>query len=147
MDHLELCRATGATISATDLYAALVLRSAVFVVEQRCPYLDPDGRDVEPTTQHLWLRAADGTVASYLRMLSEPGGGQRIGRVVTAPSHRGARLTARLIEVALADARRPVVLDAQSHLVPMYARSGFVVDGAEFIEDDILHTPMRLAEP
>lgn len=144
MDELELCRAGGATIGAADLYAALALRSQVFVVEQACVYLDPDGRDLAPTTTHLWLRDASGGIASYLRVLAEPTGGHRIGRVVTAPDHRGRRLSARLIDIALEHAEHPVVLDAQSHLVAMYARNGFVPSGPEFIEDGIPHTPMRL---
>lgn len=146
MDDLELCRAGGATISAGDLYAAVVLRSQVFVVEQDCVYLDPDGRDLEPATTHLWFRDPSGEIASYLRVLAEPTGGHRIGRVVTAPRHRGRRLSTRLIEVALQHTTGPVVLDAQSHLVPMYERNGFVPAGPEFIEDGIPHTPMRLAE-
>lgn len=88
-DDLQLRQAGGDDISAVDLYALLLLRSEVFVVEQACAYLDPDGRDVEPDTTHLWLVADDGTVASTIRVLTEPDGGQRIGRVVTAPNHRG----------------------------------------------------------
>ena len=34
-----------------DLYAAVQLREAVFVVEQQCPYNDADGRD--PHAWHL----------------------------------------------------------------------------------------------
>lgn len=143
-DELSLHRASGTDISAADLYAALRLRAEVFVVEQVCAYLDPDGRDLDPGTTHLWLAAPDGTVAAYVRMLSEPTGGHRIGRVVTDPAHRGQRLTGRLIDHALTIARRPVVLDAQSHLVHVYARHGFEPDGEEFVEDDIPHTPMRL---
>ncbi len=60
------------------------------------------------------------------------------------PTNRGAHLTGRLIEHALTLAERPVVLDAQSHLVSVYARHGFVADGPEFVEDGIPHTPMRL---
>ena len=147
MDDLELWQAKGDAIRAADLYDALRLRAEVFVVEQTCVYLDPDGRDLEPGTTHLWLRARDGTLAAYLRVLSEPGGGHRIGRVVTAPGHRGQQLSARLIDIALEDAHDPVVLDAQSQLVAMYARSGFEVDGPAFIEDGISHTPMRLTRP
>ncbi len=140
-----LCRATGDTISAADLYAAMVLRSRVFVVEQDCSYLDPDGRDLEAGTIHLWLRARDGEMVSYLRVLTEPAGGQRIGRVVTAIAHRGRRLAGHLIDVALEAADNPVVLDGQSHLVEMYGRHGFVVDGPEYVDTGIPHTPMRLA--
>lgn len=141
---LEERRATGAEISADDLYRLLCLRAAVFVVEQACPYLDPDGQDLDEGTTHLWLAAPDGEVAACVRVLAEPGGGTRIGRVVTAPAQRGQRLSARLIDAVLADAQRPVVLGAQSHLVPVYARHGFDPAGPEYVEDGIRHTPMRL---
>lgn len=141
---VELHRATGTDIASVDLYAALVLRSQVFVVEQACTYLDPDGRDLEAGTIHLWLAAADGTMVSYLRVLSEPSGGHRIGRVVTHPAHRNQALAGQLIEEALTFVLPPVVLDAQSHLTALYERHGFDPSGAEFVEDGIPHTPMQL---
>ncbi len=144
MPELVLHQRTGADITASDLYAALRLRAEVFVVEQACAYLDPDGRDLDGSTVHLWLAAPDGAVASYVRVLAEPGGGHRLGRVVTDPVHRGEQLAGRLIEHALSFADRPVVLDAQSHLVAVYARHGFEPAGPEFVEDGIPHTPMRL---
>lgn len=144
MDDLELRRASGDQISIGDLYAALRLRAEVFVIEQDCNYLDPDGGDLDSATTHLWLRTPSGVVASYLRILGEPGGGHRIGRVVTTPSWRGRHLAARLLETALELTEDPVVLHAQSHLVDMYSRHGFVVDGPEYLEDEIPHTPMRL---
>ena len=143
MADLVLHRVAGPQLSLVELYAVLTLRATVFVVEQDCPYLDPDGRDVEPGTTHLWLADGD-TIVAYLRVLTEPHG-TRIGRVVTDPAHRGQRLAARLLDEALILAARPIVLDAQSHLVALYARHGFVVDGPEFLEDGIPHTPMRLA--
>jgi ElaA protein len=144
VDELELRRASGDQISTGDLYAALRLRAEVFVIEQDCNYLDPDGGDLLAGTTHLWLRTPGGVVASYVRVLAEPTGGHRIGRVVTAPQWRGRRLAARLLHAALEIAADPVVLHAQSHLVDMYARHGFVVDGPEYLEDEISHTPMRL---
>ena len=143
VDDLVLHRATGPEITAGDLYGLLCLRSEVFVVEQACAYLDLDGRDLEPGTTHLWLASGQGDIASTGRLLTEPAGGHRIGRVVTAPAHRGRHLTGRLIEDALALTAGPVVLAAQSHLVHVYARHGFAPHGAEFLEDGILHTPMR----
>lgn len=144
VDHpVTLHRAGGEEISAADLYAALRLRAEVFVVEQACTYLDPDGRDLELGTTHLWLAGPDGELSAYLRVLTEPAGGHRIGRVVTAPAHRGQRLAGQLLEEALTWTGRPVVLDAQSHLVAVYERHGFARDGAEFVEDGIRHTPMR----
>jgi ElaA protein len=134
---------TGATITAADLYEALELRSAVFVVEQACTYLDPDGRDLEASTEHLWIDDPGGGMAAYLRVLHETDGGRRIGRVVTAPQRRGERLASRLLERALEGVHEPVVLSAQSHHTSLYERHGFVVDGAEFLDDGIPHTPMR----
>ena len=136
-------RASGSTIGIADLYAALRLRAAVFVVEQDCPYLDPDGRDLEDTTQHLWVRGDDGVIASYVRVLTEPDGTLRIGRVVTHPAHRGGRRAGALIDAALEGVTIPVVLAAQSHLTHVYERHGFIPDGDEFLDDGIPHTPMR----
>lgn len=126
------------------------LRIDVFVVEQQCPYPELDGRDVEAGTLHLWAATSAGDVLGYLRLLAEPDGSARIGRVCVAASARRRSLAAALVAQALADtkARRPrsdVVLAAQSHLASWYARHGFVVDGPEFVEDGIAHVPMRLS--
>ncbi|SCL31281.1 ElaA protein [Micromonospora nigra] len=121
----------------------LKLRIDVFVVEQSCPYPELDGRDVEPGTRHAWL-AEGGIPLAYLRILTEPGGVARIGRVVVAPTARGGGHAGRLMSAALDEAGgRPCVLEAQSHLVGFYARYGFVVSGDEYLEDGIPHTPMR----
>jgi ElaA protein len=125
------------------LYRLLQLRVDVFVVEQACPYRDLDGRDAEPETRHLWIEEGDEVVAC-LRLLDDGIDG-RIGRVVTAPAQRGQGLAATLVREAVAlAAPRPVVLDAQSHLTAWYGSLGFRVDGPEFMEDGIPHTPMRL---
>jgi ElaA protein len=135
-----------ADLDANTLYAILRLRTDVFVVEQSCPYPELDGRDLEPATRHLWLAPASDQAepVSYLRILEEPDGGARIGRVCTAVGHRGAGLSGRLIAAALAriDSRQ-CVLDAQSHLVGFYAAFGFAAAGPEFVDDGIPHVPMR----
>lgn len=125
------------------LYALLRLRADIFVVEQNCPYPELDGRDTEPETRHIWLSdEASLHPQAYLRVLADPDGVRRIGRVCTAPTARGAGLSGQLMAVALTDAG-PFVLDAQSYLVDFYGRFGFVVDGPEFVDDGIPHTPMR----
>jgi ElaA protein len=136
-------RALGSELSASDLYAVLELRAAVFVVEQACAYLDPDGRDLEATTEHLWIDGPGGDMAAYLRVLLEPDGTRRIGRVVTAIGRRDERLASRLLEAALEGVEGAVVLSAQSHHTSLYERHGFQPDGPEFLDDGIPHTPMR----
>jgi ElaA protein len=134
-------------LTVRELYALLQLRVDVFVVEQECPYPELDGRDLEPDTRHVWSSEThDGPPTAYLRVLAEPNGVSRIGRVCTSRDRRGEGLASRLLLRSLRDlAGRPVVLDAQSRLSDWYAQFGFVVDGPEFLEDGIPHLPMALA--
>ncbi len=143
MPSTQLRVAGFAELDARTFHDLVRLRVDVFVVEQECAYPELDGRDVEPGTRHLWL-ARDGAVVAYLRILADPDGVARIGRVVVAPSARGAGHAGRLVVAALAEiGDRPCVLEAQSHLVDFYARHGFTVSGPEYVEDGIPHTPMR----
>ncbi len=117
------------------------------MVEQRCPYPELDGRDLEPGTCHFWL-APDGDRTdphSYLRLLREPDGSARIGRVCTAPKARGTGLSAQLVTAALGlvGPYTTYVLDAQSYLVDFYVGFGFTPTGPEFLDEGIPHVPMR----
>ncbi|WP_422738979.1 GNAT family N-acetyltransferase [Micromonospora sp. WMMD729] len=139
----EIRTALFADLDARTLHDLLKLRIDVFVVEQNCPYPELDGRDVEPGTRHVWLTDGDAPLA-YLRILADPDGVARIGRVVVAPAARGGGHAGRLMAAALdLVGDRPSVLEAQSHLVAFYARHGFTVSGPEYVEDGIPHTPMR----
>ncbi|HVW44733.1 MAG TPA: GNAT family N-acetyltransferase [Amycolatopsis sp.] len=129
----------GTDLTPRQLYEILRLRASVFVVEQHCPYLDPDGRDLAPDTRHFWTEGFE----SYLRVLSESSGVFRIGRVVTANHARGRGLAARLMATALehiGDADS--VLDAQTYAQGFYAKFGYVPEGDEFDEDGIPHITM-----
>jgi ElaA protein len=130
----------GPDLTAAALHAILKLRVDVFVVEQECPYPEVDGRDLLASTRHFWTPGFQ----AYLRVLAEPGGGHRIGRVVTAREARGRGLAAELMRRALrhiGDA--PSVLDAQVYAQGFYARFGYRPDGEEFLEDGIPHIRMR----
>ena len=137
----RLRRSAFADLDAGTLYALLKLRSDVFVVEQACPYPELDGRDTEPGAEHRWIEADDGRPLAYLRVLDEGDGTVRVGRVVTDPAARSRGLARQLVEGVLAD-HGDVLADAQSHLTAWYEALGFVVVGDEYLEDDILHTPM-----
>jgi ElaA protein len=135
-------RAAFADLDASTLYALLKLRSDVFVVEQACAYPELDGRDDEPGTEHHWIEADDGRPLAYLRVLDEGDGSIRVGRVVTAPEARSGGLARQLVEGVLAD-HADVRADAQAHLTGWYEALGFEVVGDEYLEDGILHVPMR----
>jgi len=126
------------------LYELLALRVDVFVVEQTCPYRELDGRDLEPGARLVWATRGE-TVVATLRILNEDSGVIRIGRVATAPEARGRGLGALMMRRAIELAGdRSVVLSAQAHLAEWYSQFGFLRDGDEYLEDGIVHTPMRL---
>ncbi len=144
VDH-RINHATGTSIEARALHDILELRSNVFIVEQQCIYDDVDGRDIETTTQHLWVTTPDDqavTIAT-LRILDD-GAQRRIGRVATHADHRGKGLAALLVRDALDRVEGTVVLSAQSYLLDWYSNFGFEATGPEFDEDGIPHIPMRL---
>ncbi|MEO5700414.1 MAG: GNAT family N-acetyltransferase [Casimicrobiaceae bacterium] len=141
-------------LSPHDLYAALALRAAVFVVEQGCPFLDPDGWDARALHLLGW-DATRGNVTprliAYLRVLP-PGLKHRepvIGRVITAASHRRLGLGRLLMIEGLRRTRTvfPCVsirVAAQQRLERFYASLGFAPIGASYVEDDLPHVDMVL---
>lgn len=145
IDGLAVIDRNASEIDTSTLYALLRLRVDVFVVEQACPYAELDGRDLDPATRHVWLYPPGdpAAVASYLRVLAEPDGVQRIGRVTTAVDWRGRGLSGALLRWVLRSHPGPKVLDAQAHLQGFYEGLGFSVSGAGFIEDGISHVPMQ----
>lgn len=130
------------------LYSMLKLRVDVFVVEQKCPYPEIDGKDLDA----FHLRILDGAeLAASLRVLPPEQGGKpvKIGRVVVAPDYRGYKLGQRLMKEAIdfAHARFPgiaIELGGQSHLEKFYGSFGFVAISDEYLEDGIPHIDMRL---
>ena len=145
--RLETFVRRGPELTAAELHALLRLRVDVFVVEQDCPYHEIDGLDLRTDTEHLWFEDDRG-VTAYLRLLGVGTGDVRVGRVVTRSDQRGGGVAASIIDAAL-ERLGPVEtrLEAQSHLVGYYGRFGYEVDGAEYLEDGIPHTPMRRAAP
>ena len=131
------------------MYSILQLRTEVFVVEQKCPYQEVDGRDLEGDTCHL-MGWRDDRLVAYLRLLDpeSQGGDVVIGRVVIAPEARGQGLGHALMSEALKQAGKlwpevPIYLSAQAHLQAYYGRYGFEVVGEVYLEDDIPHIGMR----
>jgi ElaA protein len=146
MSEPQLHAAHPSTLDAETLYRILQLRTAVFVVEQQCPYPELDGRDLEPDAEWLWA-TEDGRLLATMRTLREPDGTVRIGRVATDPAARSRGIAGRLMTYALdrLTGAVDVVLDAQSPLEGWYQRFDFRRSGEEFVEDGIPHVPMRRA--
>lgn len=143
MSDLSVHIARFADLDARTFHDIVRLRLDTFVVEQGCTYHELDGRDLLTTTEHAWIEA-DGELVCYLRVYPGADGTMSIGRVVTAPRHRGRGLATLLMRHALEHTGRPVRIDAQAQLADWYGGLGFERSGADFVEDGIVHTPMRL---
>lgn len=136
-------------LSLTELYAIMVLRQEVFVVEQNCPYLDADDRD--QVSYHLMGFDEMNHLVAYARLI--PKGisykdAVSIGRVVSSSKIRGQGIGRVLMEQALVQVERVfnttfVILSAQAYLKKFYESLGFQAIGEGYLEDGIPHIKMK----
>jgi ElaA protein len=137
-------------LTPAELYEILALRQEVFVVEQNCPYLDCDGKDLH--AWHLMGRDEAGKLICYTRLLPEGlsyEGYTSIGRVVSSPLARGTGAGKILMERSIdmcyhLFGPQPIKIGAQSYLLKFYESFGFQSTGEEYLEDGIPHTKMML---
>ena len=130
-----------------QLYGYLQLRSEVFVVEQECIYLDPDGKDDKAI--HVLGYSEEGQLVACTRIFG-PGDYMEhpsIGRVAVKKSHRGLGLGKEIMEASMRELRsrfkpQKIGLSAQTYLKDFYKDLGFREIGEEYLEDDIPHIAM-----
>lgn len=128
------------------LYAALQLRSAVFVVEQQCVFQDMDGSDALALHLTGW-RGHE--LLAYARCFA-PGdhfAEASIGRIATRLDARGTGLGHALVAQSLQLIHatwglQPVRIGAQSRLKDFYRQHGFDETGIDYVEDGIDHVQM-----
>ena len=132
------------------LYAALQLRQIVFVVEQKCVYLDADGID-RVAVHLLGWQVIEGRrrLVAYARLLpprvkyAEPS----IGRVSTHPDVRGTGAGRALMRKAIERVEEAgwgpdIRIAAQMYLERFYEGFGFRRVTEPYTEDDIWHVDM-----
>jgi len=134
-------------LTGDELYAILLARARVFIVEQNCPYLDLDGHDLGAF--HLWTGAP---VKAYLRILlpgakyDEPS----LGRVITAREARRTGLGRALMAEGIRRAEAlfgptAIRIGAQKYLERFYGEFGFVRVSDDYDDDGIPHVEMLRA--
>lgn len=145
MEFTEICKPFD-SLTVTELYAVLRLRSEIFVVEQNCVFLDTDNKDL--SCQHLMLYHQK-TLMAYARIVpagisfSEPS----IGRIVTGAAARGKGFGKQVVQLAIENCerlygKRAIKIGAQLYLKTFYASFGFVMVGDVYDEDGIAHIDM-----
>lgn len=135
-------------LSLDDLYDLIQLREQVFVVEQKCAYLECDGYDRQAF--HL-LGYENGKLVACLRAF--PAGVKYaemcLGRVAVRNDARGHGAGRKLVNEGLTRMKKswgegPIRISAQSHLLRFYEEFGFRAEGEEYLDDGIPHRDMRL---
>jgi len=122
--------------------AARVVRSAVFIDEQKVP-VELEWDEMDAVSLHAIAVDAAGQVCGTGRLL--PDG--HIGRMAVRRDVRGqgigAAILAALMRAAQARGQSKVMLNAQIQAQAFYARFGFVCEGEEFEDAGIAHIHMR----
>ncbi len=135
-------------LSVDELYEALKLRCAIFVIEQNCNYQDMDDKD--QNSYHL-LGYEGKQLVAYARILPKGLSYKEasIGRVVVDKNFRKNGSGKALMQEAIAQAKKlfsatEIVISAQCYLEKFYGDLGFKIEGESYLEDDIPHIKMRL---
>ncbi|MHA7136642.1 GNAT family N-acetyltransferase [Rossellomorea arthrocnemi] len=135
-------------LSTHELYGILQVRTQVFVVEQECPYLEVDGKDLH--SYHLY-KEENGEMVAYARLL--PTGVSykeaSIGRVLVKDDHRSKGLASELVRRGLDFihdelGERTVKIQAQEYLREFYGSYGFKAITDTYLDDGIPHIDMIL---
>ena len=109
-----------------ELYEIFKARFQVFVMEQRCFYLDMD--DIDYNSFHIF--SLNGRIVnSYARLFQEE-----------TPS-----IMKKVIDVALNNNAKELRLDAQIHALGFYEKLGFTTCSEEFVEAGIPHIMMKMS--
>lgn len=135
-------------LSVDELYEALKLRCAIFVIEQNCNYQDMDDKDKDA----YHLLGYEGTeLVAYARLLPQGISYKEasIGRVVVNQQFRKKGSGIELMKKAIEETKsifntNEIVISAQSYLERFYGNLGFISEGESYLEDDIPHIKMRL---
>ncbi|AST27351.1 GNAT family N-acetyltransferase [Ralstonia pseudosolanacearum] len=118
------------------------VRYDVFVIEQNVP-VELEWDDDDARSWHAVARDASGRAVATGRLL--PDG--HIGRMAVRKEARGTGIGARVLQALIDKARAlgytQLILNAQTHAMPFYARAGFTPEGDEFEEAGIAHRTMR----
>lgn len=134
-------------LTVNELYDILRLRSEIFVVEQNCVYLDPDGKD--KLALHLFGEF-NGKIVAYSRLFKAgiSFDNSSIGRVTVDVNYRDRKWGHDLMRESIAGIKShfsesKITIGAQLYLKKFYESHGFIQTSEMYLEDDIPHIEMK----
>ena len=135
-------------LTASELYDMLRLRSEVFVVEQKCVFLDMDDKD--QMCDHVMIYSGQLVATSRLVPPGVIYDEMSVGRIVSHPSVRRTGAGKLLVRESLRIlqekyGKAPVRIGAQYYLKKFYESFGFRQCSAIYDEDGIDHIEMILS--
>ena len=131
-------------IDSKTLHNIFLIRSEVFVVEQKCAYQDIDGKDIKSV--HIIGKKKEEIIA-YSRIINLNNDFCTIGRVLVKKELRKKGIGIKLIKKSIEEARKvyqnkKIKISAQEYLKSFYTNLGFKYTGKSYLEDGIPHIEM-----
>lgn len=134
-------------LSVDEYFEILYLRTAIFVVEQDCPYQEVDEKDRK--SFHLFGKNEKGDVIATTRILPQNISYNEvsIGRVALKKECRGKGIAGDLMQESLLFienqfGKEDIRISAQTYLFNYYSKFNFKPVGKEYLEDNIPHIEM-----
>lgn len=134
-------------LTVPEYHELMALRTAIFVVEQDCPYQEVDNKD--KVAYHVFGMNQENHCVAVARILppniSYPE--ISIGRIALAKNERGRGIADDLMNqcfefIEQQFGKQNIRISAQEYLLHFYNRHGFVRVSEMYLEDNIPHIEM-----
>ena len=132
-------------LALEELYLILKIRQEVFILEQKCFYLDCD--DLDQKSTHI-LGYRDESLVCYMRVLKNKKNNSFIlGRILVSKKYRSLGLGIELMKriISFLKTKNPsysLEMSAQTYLIDFYKKFDFHVKGEEYLDAGVPHIKM-----
>ncbi|MBL1233337.1 MAG: GNAT family N-acetyltransferase [Flavobacteriales bacterium] len=146
MEKINWKIATFYELNNDELFDVFALRTAIFVVEQDCPYQEVD--ETDKIAFHV-LGIINKELVAVARIVppSQPNNEVKIGRIAVKKAFRRQKIAGKMMEECFRFIEQhwkklPVAISAQQYLIEFYTNYNFKVEGEGYLEDGIPHMRM-----
>ena len=132
-------------LTLEELYLILKIRQEVFIVEQKCFYLDCD--DLDQKSIHF-LGYRNGFLVCYMRVFNNKEDNIWVlGRILVSKKYRnlglGIDLMNQVLEFLSYDkSNYSLEMSAQTYLINFYKKFNFKTEGDEYLDAGVPHVKM-----